>query len=221
MKERPILFSAPMVRALLAGQKTQTRRVVTPQPYLAISNGPLEFTNSPGTWAWGQDGEDSRRCPYGVPGDALLVKESWCVHRRYDHLPPSKLPSAAWRTLHWMADGPKPATHGRTRPGRFLPNARVRTRLEVTGVRVERVRDISAADILAEGAVERAHNCEAFAMVGSNPKCPVSAFDGVCYPDLSSLWRVGWSKINGADSWDRNDWVWVVEFKVLTPGGER
>ena len=156
MRTRSIPFTAPMVLAIRARRKTQTRRIVTPQPG---RHGLRERTNRDRNRVWAEqlsaDGRfgvmENRRCPYGVPGDVLLVKESWCVDRRYDDLPPSKLPAAAWRTLHWMADGGKPRAHGRTRPGRFLPNARVRTRLEVTSVRVERVQGINEVDAVAEG----------------------------------------------------------------------
>ena len=167
-KERPILFSAPMVRAIMrrVSPKTQTRRVVKPQPYRRERS-----THAGGVWFWERSKNDltewinwdgftceemmrggmPQYCPYGVPGVVLLVKESWRVLKKYDRLSPSKLPPAAWQSIHWAADGDKPATHGRTRPGRFLPNARVRTRLEVVSVRVERLQDISEADAVAEG----------------------------------------------------------------------
>lgn len=189
MKERPILFSGPMVRAILEGRKTQTRRVV--------KRVRMHEDHGPPLWdrAWLDGPADSRYlkvqygtedshpaggtvqrhfCPYGGPGDVLLVKESWSVARRYDHLPPSKLPAAAWRGLHWAADGPKPRGHGRVRPGRFLPNRRVRTRLNVERVLVERLQAISEVDAIAEGFTVKASQ-EVFA-ARAGTLTPVEAF---------------------------------------------
>jgi hypothetical protein len=92
-----------------------------------------------------------------------------------------------------------------------MPRWASRITLEVTGVRVQRVQEISAKDIIAEGAVERSHEVE---FLG---KCPVSTFDGCCYSDLKSLWAAGWDSINAKRSfgWEVNPWVWVYEFKKL------
>ena len=213
-KERPILFSAPMVRAILAGRKTQTRRVVKPQPpfdNLASANGNrygcrsggsgtgwIIYPDNPGTLFSKYDGTGEKiTCPYGVPGVVLLVKESWSVLKKYDHLSPSKLPPAAWRSIHWAADGDKPRTHGRTRPGRFLPNARVRTRLEVVSSRPERVQEISEADAIAEGFVE--------------------TFDsaGACHERTTARenFLTLFYDVNKRAPRGSNPWVWVVEFK--------
>lgn len=93
------------------------------------------------------------------------------------------------------------------RPSIYMPRWASRITLEVTGVRVERLQDISPKDILAEGVVERSHQDP---LLG---KCPISAFDGKLYPDLRSLWAAGWDAINGKRApWLSNPWVWVVSF---------
>lgn len=96
----------------------------------------------------------------------------------------------------------------RGRPGRFMPRWASRILLEVVSVRAEQLQDITAADILAEGAVERSHTDPNLG------KCPVSAFSGVMHPDLMSLWRAGWDSINGKRAaWASNPWVWRVAFR--------
>lgn len=222
MRERPILFSAPMVRAILHGRKTQTRRVVKPQPahwrYLQPMWGtspppnPVEFGER---WLWREvgpdypdDARDDRRCPYGVPGDRLWVRETWALVPRTAYarsegvqqvLRPDDSHDAAVFAADWERSKP-----GRWRPSIHMPRWASRITLEITGVRVERLQDISEADARAEG-------------------CPLT-HDGKPYdpppPDVDSWQGYGrasfcllWSKINGPGSWDANPWVWVVEFK--------
>lgn len=175
MAERPILFSGPMVRAILEGRKTQTRRVVKHQPpstHVICGINDLfwiEGRNEPG-------GCPEMLCPYGAPGDTLYVRETWATgygktfYRATDDL------SSSGMVVPW-----KPSIH--------MPREMSRLTLEVTGVRVEPLRCITSKDILAEGAVSRPHMTEHFG------KCPVSAFDGKCYTDLQSLWATGWNSI--------------------------
>ena len=94
----------------------------------------------------------------------------------------------------------------------FMPRWASRITLEITDVRVERLQSITAKDILAEGAVLRAHDSE----FGHNP---VSAFDGAVYMDLKSLWAAGWNTINGKKHpWNSNPWVWKISFRKLEGG---
>jgi len=125
MKERPILFSGPMVRAILEGRKTQTRRIVKPQPLR--DRGVMAFN----------DGEHPQmRCPYGKPGDRLWVRETWC-------------PDVEPYTFRYKADGDEPLE--RWRPSIHIPRWASRITLEVVSVRVERLQNISEDDALAEG----------------------------------------------------------------------
>ncbi|MDB5967149.1 MAG: hypothetical protein JWQ72_3649 [Polaromonas sp.] len=212
MNERPILFSAPMVRALLDGTKTQTRRVVKPQPGDDIA-GPLHCehfqpsvvdrhgNDQPGKEIFGaydESGEWGARCPYGAPGDRLWVRETWAhssftgncgqiaaVEERLRH-PHFCHYSAEWShsQIKWT-------------PGIHMPRWASRITLEVTEVRVERLLDISEADAVAEGILELLN-------AGiDHDGTPIDTY------------RVLWKTINGVGSWAANPWVWVVGFKVL------
>lgn len=206
MKERPILFSAPMVQALLAGKKTQTRRGPRGGMWRhqePRAGHPLIFRD--GNWAR----EDAASCHYGKPGERLWVREAWRADAAFDALPPREIPPGPYfceASRNIWDGGPHDGTPGRLRPGIFMPRWASRLTLEITGIRLEPVQSISAKDIIAEGAVERPHTDQ----FGRNP---VSRFDGKVYLDLQSLWAAGWEKINGHGSWSANTWVWVVEFQ--------
>lgn len=196
MKESQILFSAPMVRALLAGTKTQTRRQVafprTRPSFVVLDHGQ-------GWWPYQSDDGESELCddgmehpyvsPYGKPGDRLWVREAWKAHPMFDHLPPRDIPESH---IWYMADDGYKA-ESRYRHARFMPRWASRILLEVTAVRVEQLQDISESDAMAEGCY-------------TDPACP--AYDA---------YRSLWEQINGPGSWDANPWVWVVEFKRVTP----
>ncbi len=196
MRERPILFSAPMVRAILAGAKTQTRRVVKPQPWASccIEEGfegepPFVYSALGGNGP-GHDVSETRspcRCPYGQPGDRLWVREAYRLCAEADATPPRDT-DAAYR-VWYEADAPHQPGFGKLRPAMFMPRWASRITLEVTGVRVERLQDISTGDCWAEG-------------IESSPD--VNPLHEYC--DL-------WESINGPGSWDANPWVWVVEFR--------
>lgn len=180
MKERPILFSAPTVRAILAGTKTQTRRVVKDRHIDAAP--PACF------FQWLRE-----RCPYGQPGDRLWVRETWAygVHA-----------IAAERDedgpFVYRADGTDQGRLcARWRPSIHMPRSASRILLEITAVRVERLKDITWSDAAKEGI-----------------HVPRRARDRVD-PEIGCVaqFRRLWEQINGSGSWDTNPWVWVVEFK--------
>ena len=228
MKERPIIFSAPMVRAILAGTKVQTRRVVKRQPpeilpaYAPKVYWPardrhmthgdpdgaayLQFER-PGDYdgAHVMRGGFGFRCPYGQLGDRLWVREAWKAHTTFDHLPPREIPqSHVW----YMADEGYKA-ESRYRQGMFMPRWVSRITLEVTAIRVERLQDISEADAQAEGVTPK-----------WEPGCSgrlMEALGGFSFRPAASAYAELWEQINGPGSWDANPWVWVVEFKRVTP----
>ena len=179
-RERPILFSGAMVRAILEGRKSQTRRIIKPtQP------------RDDGRWPAGRDPVPD--CPYGVPGDRLWVRETFRT--------------LALGDIKYRADEDAATDGFRWKPSIYMPRSACRLVLEVTAVRVERLQAISVKDILAEGAVARPHDDQ----FGHNP---VSAFDGMCYLDLQSLWAAGWDSINAKRApWASNPWVWVITFR--------
>lgn len=208
VKERPILFSAPMVRAVLDGRKTQTRRVVRLRFNENVSgpnfDGLFSETKDPVTRYFA--------CPYGAPGDRLWVRETWGYF-------PGSLDSERQVLYRATVSNPPEWDTRRGdvseftvwRPSIHLPRWASRINLKVKAIRVERIQDISAKDILAEGAVARPHEDKYLG------KCPVSAFDGKVYPDLKSVWAAGWDGINGKRGfgWTANPWVWVVEFEKV------
>ncbi|HYG23222.1 MAG TPA: hypothetical protein VEH04_10605 [Verrucomicrobiae bacterium] len=161
MKERPILFSAAMVQAILAGRKSQTRRVVKPQPpaqflgenAAAITNGYL-WAFSDGRAAYPPDDKPGVPCPYGQPGDRLWVKETWRVHGGREYEYQQHQPSVIYR-----ADADyDPLRVGESvsaewRKSIFMPRWASRITLEITSVRVERLQEITPEDAIAEGVI--------------------------------------------------------------------
>ena len=219
MKERPILFSAPMVRAILDGSKTQTRRVCKNEVYsngfhfdghdilchndylppsamlMDVKRGKCEYTTS------NLEGWDVE-CPYGQPGDRLWVRESLRFvavgDNRHEHavyaadgVRVRRCPDLA----DWACDG-LAFNCARSVPSIHMPRWASRILLEVTGVRVEQLQDISEKDAWAEG-------CLGFDDDVSGGKSG--------YSEYAELWE----SINGAGSWNANPWVWVIEFKRI------
>ena len=195
MRERPILFSAPMVRAILAGTKTQTRRVVK-----ARKDCDFGCELAPHELAGEANGGDFRNA-YCAPGDRLWVREAWCTSAAFDKTAPKELPKDA--PITYLAGGPH-HRFSRYRPPMFMPRWASRITLEVTGVRVERLQDISEADAIAEGIAKPAGS----QFWHADPR-------GSSLPGGTPQWafRNLWESINGPGSWDANPWVWVVEFK--------
>lgn len=235
MKARPILFSSPMIRALLAGSKTQTRRIVKPQPGeldrpFMMDDGTWHVTDSRGGNMSPLGTHDNGACPYGGPGDLLWVREGGELLRdAYDNDPATG--QDLWRDVGWVhgADGqiierPRfPSLGGlaewvdacarHRRPSIHMPRWASRLTLEITGVRVERLQDISEADAKAEGLFEWAlqgPSDDTLLAWGWKPReadvgfaTPVGAYRGL------------WKHINGPGSWDANPYVWAVSFSVI------
>ncbi len=208
MKERPILFSAPMVRAILSGQKTQTRRVVKPQPEwtdpsTAWLNG--DGHSGPGWYAhnadYPEEGSLFYRCPYGQPGDRLWVRETFQRFSDDGEIMYRADPVSFQAMNELKCDECQEA---RWRPSIHMPRWASRILLEVASVRVERLNEISEADAIAEGVQPTGGGRYWLGAEGLTPRG--AARDA--YRDL-------WESINGAGAWDKNPWVWVVEFKRI------
>jgi len=217
MKEHPLLFSGPMVRAILAGEKTQTRRALKPQPpeddtplacemftpSVIRANGEMDAADVDVFGTYGE--EWSLKCPYGAPGDRLWVRESIRIGR----LHPRCLDGGEYM-VEYVADGAEhpdanwPWKRG-VLPSIFMPRGISRITLEVVSVRVERVQDISDADIAAEGVTPEA----VCALLKDPPLHKVRDWAPI------ELWRAGWRAINGVESWDLNPWVWKIEFRRI------
>ena len=192
-----------MVRAILAGTKTQTRRVVKPvgdddsfvlQDY---GDGWWPYRSDDGESPMKGDNEIPHACPYGHPGDRLWVRETWrvCGGREYEYQQDRS--QVMYRATHQEDGFPLTWESYVWRPSIFMPRWASRITLKVTGVRVERLQDISIADAMAEGVVETNANLR-----GLEP-CMEWRY---AYEDL-------WRQINGPGSWGANPWVWVIEFR--------
>lgn len=195
MKQHPILFSTPMVTAIMEGRKTQTRRIAKVPNYDHFAVREL-------------------KCPFGNIGDVLWVRETFSVvqsgHSTVNSVTGGYIPLDP--VYVYKADGhesPKAAAHftnmmsdskgweaedNNWKPSLFMPRKGCRLYLEITKIRVERLQDISEGDALFEGVT---------GMSGDYERTP-----SACFEDL-------WISINGKESWDENPWVWVIEFKQI------
>ena len=220
MTEKPILFNAHMVRALLDGTKTQTRIIFKPERITfedngrytthAVRNGELTMTGqglfAPDEWL--------HYCPYGQPGDQLWVREKW---RGVFNIPPPGPDQYAvaryipdqehCSRVEYAATMVKDKDQWRLwRPSIHMPRWASRINLEITGVRVERLQDISEADAQAEGCLPL--TWEGKPSLADLINWPLKTVDRPYANDYAVLWE----SINGPGSWDANPWVWVVEF---------
>ncbi|WP_416359198.1 hypothetical protein [Delftia acidovorans] len=197
MKERPILFSGSMVRALLAGTKTQTRRAFSPRMEklmrAAAAMGEVSHFLDEGSMQPNDLDYVRSFCPYGQPGDKLWVREAF-MHEPADYCWEASvsIPCRPAETAY-RADFPNSQPGEGWKPSIHMPRNLSRILLEITGVRVERLQDISEADALAEG-------------VPHSLNLPGGRFARENFEHL-------WWTINGDGSWESNPWVWVVEFK--------
>jgi hypothetical protein len=224
-KERPILFSAPMVRAIFNGEKTVTRRIVDERRLFAKVGDffPLfevnyridreQATRIAGLQGW------THACPYGQPDDRLWVKEGFAFGHVHDAAPPSDVPPTYPSTIGFMGGAQMdtsvwyrcdveadPARHeswilrGRWRSPLHMPRWASRLALAIESVRVERLHDITEDDARAEGVARANGHPVRGAVFGRGPS-----------------YREGfaqiWINLNGADSWRANPWVWRVGFR--------
>lgn len=186
MKERPILFSAPMVRAILKGTKTMTRRVIKHEPH-----ADCPYLSKDGV---------AVKSPYGKVGDRLWVRETWLsADDGYYYMYRADMP------MHWNAldtphgeDVDLVASDFKWKPSIFMPREASRITLEITNVRIERLNDISEEDAAAEG---------------SELSCGEMKQD---FPNYKRTFHRLWDSINAKyHGWDANPFVWVIEFKKL------
>lgn len=221
VKERPILFSTEMVQAILGGRKTQTRRVIKPQPspdparieFYGRKMGWLPTSNSGKVGIF--EPFDGYKCPYGQPGDLLYVREAFC---RFSHGDPTAEGGIRTNQVAYRADDPymddswKPSIH--------MPKDIARIWLKVEDIRVERVKDISIDDVWAEGVQIPTNNGKP--VISLTDKYTIATYlegtvseweqDDFIKAHFAKLW----DSIN-ADrgySWESNPWVWVVQFNV-------
>lgn len=205
MKWRPMLFSGPMVRAILDGSKTQTRRALRLQPPPGTASMSIWHHPDPRPHFFASDGQQlldfAIHCPHGAVGDGIWVRESWRTEAKFDHLPPNKLPEKC--PFQCEADGMVDFSPGvgRLRPGIHMPRWASRISLEVVSVRVERLQDISEADAQAEGC-----SVECMTPTGDDSGSAIHGPGG---------YKALWDSINGDGAWDADPYVWVISFRRL------
>ncbi|EPV8458640.1 TPA: hypothetical protein ACXM6S_003243 [Serratia marcescens] len=233
MKERPVIFNGEMVRTILDGRKTQTRRVMKPQPEPCYRGGHwwpsntfktmlhIEEQMQNGAGGWGGLAGDA--CPFGQVGDRLWVRETFAVLGNEDGCPidwdgnlikgDEKQAARIYKASCWQQPGnyglwsiPDRDTQyeGAWRPSIHMPRWASRITLEITAVRVERLNDISEEDARAEGISDGGClNC------GDSEPCGCASPD----PDATDAFAYLWQSIYGLESWYTNPWVWVIEFR--------
>lgn len=229
MKEIPILFSTPMVQAILEDRKNQTRRICKPQPvydedsgYVYIGNVMFDIHDK---WDIPMYLKNNARWEIG---DILWVKETFFALGKWENNGTTKtgkqkyrfrdLTKKMGREYMYLVNSDKPAEvetkkdgliHWYKRPSIFMPRIASRIKLKVTNVKVERVQDITEEDAIAEGInedhFETAVNLYNYCGAGYTDYMPPAKYT---YMQL-------WESINGKGSWDVSPWVWVIEFEKL------
>jgi hypothetical protein len=215
VKERPILFSGPMVRAIFDRVKMQTRRIMDPQPPREAAvvdpyNGDFERF-----MAWSADhkmflepgnvkGTAHWRCRQGVPGDRLWVRESFSYHLHDEGF---------W---YWADGHAADKDSTRPKPSIHMPRLAARLMLLMTGLRAQKLHEISEADARAEGIREVTKDgvVKKYCVYD---KGDMSSVPWAEMPRTAvDAYRALWETINGEGSWAANPWVWVIEFKRVT-----
>lgn len=241
MKERPILFSGEMVRAILEGRKTQTRRIIKPQPPHSCQykiNGNLSHALCYGTGKYENicvpptpTSKDHRLpCRYGKPGDRLWVRETWIHGVEYDENDmPIFTPEGNYQYKTWYRatdyelvwhDEDDGHCDPKWKPSIHMPRSASRILLEITAIRIERLQDISDDAAEAEGIEgwnvptggdDYQDYWRNYLMTQRQEKQGYPHFEGDMLASFKSLWE----SINGPESWAKNPWVWVIEFKKV------
>lgn len=237
-KERPILFSAPMVRAILDGRKTMTRRPVKePRPDATRVFSQVAALTSidaePGTefWRWDYPAGISRgfRCPYGQAGDRLWVRETWGIRDvrnawcRDSIKGLSAEDVLAEAGVEYAASLDEEGAHWR--PSIHMPRWAARITLEVTDVRVERLQAITEKSVYAEGVqipvtTDGCPPGKAAVLHSISGRFPSIRYarPGADTVDIvRAHFASAWDTIHGADAWAGNPWVWAVSFKRIVP----
>jgi len=200
IKERPIIFSTELIPKILDLSKTQTRRVIKPQPISVIENIPYKIdgkrSDVPCTATELPPNRYTAvleiKCPYGQVGDRLWVRESWKTEAVFDTTPPCDISHDAIILYTAMADSVLTQIMGRTRSPLHLPRWASRITLEITALRCERLQEITTEDIMAEGLEST-----------------------IPYQGFVHRFKRLWNSLNPKYQWESNPFVWVIEFKVV------
>ncbi|MCQ8604239.1 hypothetical protein [Klebsiella pneumoniae] len=230
MKERGMIFNGEMVRAILDGRKTQTRRPIKWKQTRFTEIGEREDGSK---WPWSEDAEHAcdfwHPCPFGAVGDRIWVREAYSFPASLDDVSPTGVGEMAvatgyrkpWAPTFYESTGtfsdgwkgfetpPKVSDAGKLRPSIHMPRWASRILLEITDVRVERLNAISEEDARAEGIIDGGClNCGEPEPCGcANPE-----------PDATDAFAYLWQSIYGQENWNANPWVWVISFERVEGG---
>ncbi len=213
MKEHPIIFSGPMVKAILDGRKTMTRRIVKKAWDGLTWAGDVHPARVDGWIAWWPSGtaEFTKRayehgfpCPYGIPGDRLWVWEAWCLPDPTDK-----------RTICYRASGDPVTTGAKWKPSIHMPGWASRITLEIVSVRVERLQEITEEGAIKEGITK----IDFYRLLDERQRTDQldRIFGGKSLPHYVRQFASLWDSLNGKKHpWSSNPWVWVIEFKKIS-----
>lgn len=195
MKHRPILFSTPMVKAILEGRKNQTRRVVKARSYISdvVDGVPYEMT---------EDDSQPIKCPYGYVDDVLWVREKW-----------APIIDDTGKRIGFYHSTDTDIYTGKWKPSIHMPKEACRLFIKIKSIRVERLQDISEEDAKLEGVESWVNErLKSKPTIFKNYLQNEDAwFCSKAYTSFHTLWEL----INGKESWDANPWVWVIEFEKI------
>ncbi len=219
MKEKGIIFSSEMVNAILEGRKTQTRRVIKPQPSFKIQTDCFGLLRD-------YEGKIIK-CPYGI-GCRLYVKENYFLNKNHNNIPASQAPHDS---LVMYQAGGEANVYGRKRSSMFMPKWASRITLEITDIRVERLQNISEEDSISEGCYtnEKYYDladgdeniwacsvCNGRGVHGAlGQNLGVTEVDCLYCDTAKKRFLNLWQKIKGKESWEQNPFVWCLTFKVI------
>jgi len=219
LKERPILFSTEMVKAILDDRKTQTRRIIKPQPEF---NGNKHWIiKSIKTTLFSPISPDAIKIsgflsgvypPHGLPGDVLWVRETFMPVTSY-------FEGKQEDGFAYKSGDKEWGNYAKWKSPRFMPKAAARIWLEITDVKIERLQDISENDAMAEG-VQTGWNFDDIERHASKLKPENNRVKIPCLKPYQLGFLSTWCNIHSLDNWIENPWVWVITFKVLSKTGK-
>lgn len=210
---KPILFSTPMVQAILEGRKTQTRRVLKPQPLVhnEVIKMPIpmdeyskilkQYVKKGYTEIYTKgvlQGMIAPKCPFGEVGDTIWVRETWQHTSEFGINNQDENAGYIYKASENGKDWEENTEGWKWKPSIFMPKDACRIFLKITNIRVERLQDISELDAECEGA----------------KKMQLEHLGGA-FPNHKSGFESLWQSINGKESWDSNPYVWVIEFETI------
>ena len=216
VRQRPILFSTEMVRAILDGRKTMTRRIIKPQPiidndsgFVYSGNHRVCIKNDMFHRQWAEAFE--RFCPYGEVGDILWVRETWKPKYLKRCLYEFQLKYTDVCPWFYAADGDCEKGYGSWKPSIHMPKEAARLFLRITDIRVERLQNISEEDAISEGIKKVSNHNQWYNYLHPKNAVPAQMWVRGAVNSFETLW----ASINGFESWQSNPWVWVVSFEQI------